>query len=91
MKKLVRYTVYFWYEDYYWDTSGDAEADADERMRYFIEEHNCHGNFINDLARSMDLAGDDICNAGEMKVIESPSEVPKDIRPYTITKPKASQ
>lgn len=86
MKKLVKYTVYFWYEDDYFDTSGDETFTADERMDYFIEEHNCHGNFINDLARSMELAGDDICGAGEAKVVK-PDEVPKDFVPYVITHP----
>lgn len=83
MKKLVKYTVYFEYEDDFWDTAGDEVDDGDGHMRYFIEEHNCHANFIHDLEKSMEENGDDICQSGETKVID-PSEVPQDIEPYII-------
>lgn len=85
MKKLVKYTVYFWYEDDFWDSAGDESGSGSDHMDYFIEEHNCHTNFINDLQKSMELAGDDICGAGETKVIQ-PFQVPKDIQPYEMSK-----
>ncbi len=88
MKKLIKYTVYFWYEDNYWDTASDDTGSGSDHMDYFIEEHNCHGNFINDLTQSMDIAGNDICNAGEAKVV-NPNEVPYGIVPYAIKKEAA--
>lgn len=82
MKKLVKYTVWFWYEDKYWDTADDDIDSGSDHMDYFIEEHNCHTNFINALQRSMDLAGDDICQAGKAEVV---TMHPDDIVPYKIT------
>lgn len=87
MKKLVKYTVYFWYEDDYWDKEGNDDGDGDENMRYFIEEHNCHSNFLSDIQRSMSLAEDDICGSGKAEIIK-PSEVPEDLYPYEMTKEK---
>lgn len=85
MKKLVKYTIYFEYEDPYWDDKSDEDGTGEEHLRYFIEEHNCHTNFLNDITKSMELAGDDICGAGTAKIVDS-SQIPDDIQPYTITK-----
>lgn len=84
MKKLVKYTVYFEYEDKYWDTADDDLGSGEDHLRYFIEEHNCHTNFLTYLIDIMEKQGDDICGAGTTKVI-SEKEVPDDIDPYRIT------